>query len=813
MLRTSGSELGRLQCPGGKDLRKHQMSETSRQERKITVGESSEMPERGRPPNNLPLQLTSFVGREREISDLEKLLATEARLVTLTGPGGSGKTRLAIAAASSVVGIFEDGVWWVELAPISDPDLVPQAVARTLMIKEEPDRSLTETLTRDLGPTELLLVLDNCEHLVEACATLTEILLRSCPNLKILTSSREVLAIDGERNWPVYPLSSPTARGLDAEELERFESVRLFVERARYRLPGFTLDTRNAASVAEICRRLDGMPLAVELAAARVGTLSVAQISVRLERSLKLLESRERTVPERQRTLRAALDWSYALLDDEERELLRRLSVFAGGFTLDAAEAVGAGEEDERNEVLDLLSSLVDKSLVLTGEQDGEIRYRLLETVRQYGLEKLQGSGEAEQARGRHAGYYLALAEAAEPELKRRQQVIWLARLEREHANLRAAMRWLLEEGEVDTAVRLSWALWLFWWYHGHQGEGRRYAEEILESADALPDELLAKAVYVRAAVSYGLEDLNLTMRLCEESAALFRRAGDRSGLAVTLGVQGIAALQKGDAERAQAIFGEGLALFRELGDKWGIVSTLAHLGIIPFSMGDHAQAVRYFDEALKLSQDIGGRIPAAYISLYNLALIARSEGDHERSRELYFEGLELAVEVGDKANVAYCLEGLAGLIGHRGEPGHAARLYGASKAILEAVGAPLYVHAQDRALYEREIGDLRSRLGESAWNEAWREGETMSSEQAIEYARQKPTQPEDTPPAYPAGLSAREAEVLKLLGRGLTNAAIAKELFISPNTVNRHLNSVYHKLGVSSRAAATRFASEQGLV
>ncbi len=769
-------------------------------------------PEGGRSLGNLPLELSSFVGRGREISEVAALLG-EHRLLTLTGPGGSGKTRLALAMASGLTGRFEDGIWWVDLATISDPALVTQAVARTLNVREEPGLSLTETLARDLASAEMLLVLDNCEHLVDACARLAHGLLGACPGLRILTTSREALAVDGEMIWLVHPLSWPKRSDFTAGELEGFESVRLFVERACYRLPNFTLDSRNASSVAEICRRLEGMPLAIELAAARIGTLSAAQISERLGRSLKLLSGRERGVPERQLTLRATLDWSFDLLDEKERWLFGRLSVFAGGCTLDAAEAVGAGEGHDRNEVLDLLSSLIEKSLILTGEQDGEIRYRLLETVRQYAREKLEESDEAEQARGRHAGHYLALAEEAGPELKGRRQVVWLTRLEREHANLRAAMRWLLQEGEIATAVRLSWALWLFWWYHGHQGEGRRYAEEILGSSDLLPDDSLAKAIYVRAAVSYGLEDLDLTMRLCEESAALFRRTGDRSGLAVTLGVQGITALQQGDVERAKAIFEEGLELFRELGDKWGIVSTLAHLGIIPFSMGDHAQAVRYFEEALALSQDIGGRIPAAYISLYNLALIAQSEGDHGRARELYIEGLKLAVEVGDRANVAYCLEGLAGLIGRHGEPERAARLYGASEAALEAVGAPLYVHAQDRALYESEIEALRSRLGEAAWKAAWNEGRTISSEQAIEDVLQQQATPEKSDTTlYPAGLSAREAEVLKLVGRGMTNAEIAGELFISPNTVNRHLNSIYHKLGVSSRAAATRFAAQHHL-
>jgi len=350
----------------------------------------------GSPPqNNLPLQLTSFVGREREVTDLRELLTAEARLLTLTGPGGSGKTRLALAVSSGLLGRFEDGVWWVELAPISEPALVPQAVARVLGIKEEPGRFLTETLVRDLASAEVLLVLDNCEHLVDACADLAYALLQACPDLRILATSREALAVEGERNWPVHPLSSPEAGGLTAGELERFESVQLFVERARYRRPGFTLDANTAASVAEICRRLDGIPLAVEFAAARIGTLSAAQISARLEHSLKLLASRDRNAPERQRTLKAALAWSYELLEEAEKELFAHLSVFAGGFTLEAVEAVCGGESIEEGRVsgppvLDLLSRLVNKSLVLVAERGGEARYRLLEPVSQYAQEKLR---------------------------------------------------------------------------------------------------------------------------------------------------------------------------------------------------------------------------------------------------------------------------------------------------------------------------------------------------------------------------------------------------------------------------------------
>jgi predicted ATPase len=442
-------------------------------------GQIAEFPHLPEPSGYNPSPgLTSFVGREREKLELERFLSDDARLITLTGPGGSGKTRLALAVSTEVVVRFEDGVWWVELAPIADADLVPQAVAQVLRVAEVPGRPLTEAIADDLRDLEIVLVLDNCEHLVAACARLAEALLRACPGLIILATSREPLGVAGERNFPVPPLSSPENHDLSVEELERFESVRLFVERARYRLPAFTLDDRNAASVAEICHRLEGIPLAIELAAAKTRVLSVGQISSRLADSFRLLKSESRTLDPRQLTLGAAIDWSYDLLDEPERVLLRRLSVFAGGFTLDAAEAVCSGEGIAEDDVLDLLSHLVDKSLLLAEEEGDGIRYRMLETVRQYGREKLEASGDLELVSLRHAGYYLTLAEEAETGLRGPDQVAYFRRLEEDIANFRAALSWTLgrvqpSEGLAQLGLRLTVALWLFWNIQGST-EGHR---------------------------------------------------------------------------------------------------------------------------------------------------------------------------------------------------------------------------------------------------------------------------------------------------------------------------------------------------
>src|SRR5919112_376772 len=435
-----------------------------------------------RPPHNLPSELSSFVGREEELTEVKRLLENN-RLLTLTGSGGCGKTRLALAAARKVVERFENGVWMVELASLAEPSLVPQAVASTLGVRERPGSSLTVVLSDYLRTRNLLLILDNCEHLIDVCAELTEAWLHSCPALRVFATSREALGITGEVAWPVPSLSLPDLRRLpDPEGLPRYESSRLFVERTVAVRPDFTLTEQNASAVAEVCYRLDGIPLAIELAAARTKVLSVQEISTRLGDSFRVLTAGSRTATSRQRTLRATMDWSHELLCQKERVLFRRLSVFAGGFTLGAPESICAGEGLQSDEELELLSHLVDKSLVNMWEDRTGTRYRLLETIRQYGWERLEEVGEAAHVRERHAGYYLAVAEEAEPELKGERQVTWLERLETEHENLRVTMAWLLGRGESEEAARLGWALWLFWGIRTHLAEGRRSMERALSA-------------------------------------------------------------------------------------------------------------------------------------------------------------------------------------------------------------------------------------------------------------------------------------------------------------------------------------------
>ena len=767
-----------------------------------------------RPSHNLPLELSSFVGREKELAEVQRLLEN-TRLLTLTGSGGCGKTRLALAAAGELVEGFEDGVWMVELASLADPALVPHSVASTLGVREQPGRTPTGTLSDHLRIRKILLVLDNCEHLVEACAELAEALLRACPELRVLATSREALGIPGEVAWLVPSLSLPDIRRLpDIESLARYESAHLFVERTAAVKPTFELTEQNAEAVAQVCYRLDGIPLAIELAAARAKVLPVEQIADRLDDSFALLSAGGRTAMPRHKTLHATMDWSHELLPDEERALLRRLSVFAGGFSLEAAESVCVGVDLERDGVLDLLSHLVDKSLVTAQEESGEARYRLLETVRQYGSEKLWESGEAEQVRERHAGYYLALAEEAEPELKGERQVAWLERLERERDNLRASMDWLLGRGRSEEAARFGWALWLFWGIRAHFAEGRRSMEQALsaEGNASMPATARAKALYVAGMMANYQGDHGSAESLVEESLGLFKKHGDKLGTAYALSNAGFAANGQGHHQRAIILIEESVDLFLEVGEKWGAAIELGFLAVAWRNRGDHGRAKWLAERGLALSREVGERqtITAA---LYTLAILAQAERDYERARDLFEEGLELSAELGNEADVAHCLEGLASIAGAEGRIVRAARLWGAEEALLEKIETAVYTYVPDRALHGSRVADARARLDEEAFAAAWAEGRTMTAEQAIEYALEQEAAPKPAAPeTYPAGLSAREAEVLRLVATGLTNAEVAKELFISPRTVNWHLGSIYRKLGFSSRTEATRFAVEHGL-
>jgi non-specific serine/threonine protein kinase len=743
------------------------------------------------------------------MAEVKRLLADQ-RLLTLTGPGGCGKTRLALAVGHELVEEFEDGVWLVELASLSDPALVAQTVAFTLGVREQPGRPLTETLTDYLRPREVLLVLDNCEHLVEACANLAVALLRACPRLRILATSRETLGIAGETPWLVPSLSLPAGRQPPAiEEMPRYEAVRLFIERTTAVLPGFALTDRNAQAVAQVCQRLDGIPLAIELAAARARVLAVEQIAARLDGCFRLLAAGSRTALPRHQTLRATMDWSHELLSEEERALFRRLSVLAGGFTLEAVEAVCAGEGIEEEEVLDLLSHLVDKSLVVVQERGGEARYRLLETVRQYGNEKLLESEAAEAIRRRHASFFLALAEEAEPKLKGAQSRLWLERLEIEFDNLRAALRWAADAGEVETLLRLAGALWWFWLRNGHLSEGRRWLEGALERVEATARTAArAKVLWGAGFLAFSQVSHPAARSRLEESAGICREIGDRRGLAYALSFLSLVMAHQGVPAEARPLAEEGVRLFREDGgDRWGLAIALTNMGVVAEAQADYELAIPLFEESATILRELGDRWPLS-IPLRHLGIVAYRHGDHLRAEGLYKESLASLRELGEKWLISLCLEELAGVACAQGKHARAARLWGAEETICEAIGAT--VRALYRADYERGVAAARAGLGEKAFEAEWAQGRAMTLEGAIAYALDEPTttpqQEEDapSPAAQTASAETKAPPELRIFALGPARVYRGEEALASSEwTYAKSRELLFYLLGHPSRTKA----------
>jgi predicted ATPase/DNA-binding SARP family transcriptional activator len=653
--------------------------------------------------HNLPVSLTSFVGREREIEDVRDLLA-DNRLVTIAGPGGSGKTRLAVEAARSLVGGFRDGVWSVELDRISDDVLLPQAVAGALGVHERRSRSLTETLVEFLRPKDMILLLDNCEHVSEGCAVLLRTLLERCPGMRAMCTSRESLRLAGEVVWRIPPLGSP-------------EAAALFVERARGRRSDFDAGEGDRA-VHEICDRLGGIPLAIELAAARVGTLGVAQISARLSDSLRLLTDGDRASTPRQRTLRDSLDWSHDPLSEPERKLFRRLSVFAGGWSLEAAESVAPGDGLERDDVLDLLSRLVERSLV-SCEVSDEARYSMLEPVRQYAREKLEESGEAGDVSRRHAAWCLELAEEAEPELMGEGQEAWLGRLDAEHDNLRAAFVWLLEAREADAALRLGGALGGFWHMRGHLSEGRRWLEAALEVGEgAASRRKMARSE--AAFIGWEQGEFGRSLAHGRENLALARRSGEKTDEALALYDLSMAELHRGNPKRASVMSEKAVALRRELGDGASLGRALHALGLAVMAVGDFLRAEKLYEEALLLSRRARDFF-AVELVLIGFALSALGRDDYERARAFCAEISTLSENIESKHATAAVLHILASASGSEGRAVRAARLWGAAEALRENIGASLT--PVEVSFYERHLAAARDRLETNAFDAAWAEG------------------------------------------------------------------------------------------
>jgi predicted ATPase/DNA-binding XRE family transcriptional regulator len=686
----------------------------------------------GPPGSALSSPPTPLLGREQELEEIRDLLlgSSEVRLLTLTGIGGVGKTRLAVEFARESEGHFPDGVAFVVLAPLRDPALVVPTIARSLGLREEQGQSPHEILHAYLREKRLLLVLDNFEQLLEAAQEVAG-LIEAYPALVVLATSRAPLRIRGEQEYPVPPLALPSStQNPTQEDVLGSPSGRLFVERAQAASPSFEVTSENTSSVAAICWRLAGLPLALELAAAKVRLLEPAALLIRLDQALSTAWARD--LPERQRTMRATLDWSYDLLSEPERNLLRRLSVFAGGFTLKAVEAVGTVENPE--EALGLLVALVEQSMVVVQPPNtGETRYGMLEPVRQYALEKLRESGEAGMVGRSHASYFLALAERAYPELMGERQVEWLERLEQEYGNLRAAMSWALDANDAATGARMGWALWQFWWIRGHHREGRRWMEAVLKGD--LPPALRGRALVVAGTLAFSHGDYERCEAYSEEGLELSRQIGDELGAAWARVGLGVVAMTRTDHEAATPYLEGALQTFRELDEYFGVARVTTCLGMVALMRGEEAKATPMFEEGLVVARRIGDRT-TAYITLYSLALLALSQRDHNDAATLFEEGITVSEQVGDRANVAYCLRGLATVAGAQDQPERCALLFGAAEGLLKAAGSPVYNYYEpDPCLYERTLSTMRSRLDEAAFEEVWNEGRAMTFEQAVAYA------------------------------------------------------------------------------
>lgn len=703
------------------------------------------VPGRGEPASpaapavsTLPRPVTLPIGREIEIEQVNALIShPDTRLVTLTGIGGVGKTRLATEAAREVESLFPDGVAFVGLASLADPALVTPTILRSLGQGEAEGRSPVEALVEHLREKRSLLVLDNFEHLLEAAPEVAA-LIEDCPDLTVLATSRAPLRVRGEREYAVPPLALPaTTRSPVEADVADSPSGKLFLERAQAVYPFFEITGENAAAVAAICWRLGGLPLALELAAARVRFLDPASLLLRLDQALSAAWARD--LPERQRTMGATLDWSYDLLAPSERVLLRRLSVFAGGFTLEAAEAIGVSGDGTAGEVLEHLGVLVEQSLVgvEAGGDGAGMRYGMLEPVRQYAHAKLEGSGEVREVRNRHAALFLELAEEAEPEIRGPRQLAWLDRLETEHANVRAAMGWLLGEGDVETAVRIAWALWLFWWIRSHFTESRRWMERALfVGAGKMSATVRARALFVAGTMTSRVADSRTAASLLAESLLLFRKLGDKRGITRALGSSGIVAVGQERYEEGIAYFEESADLFIEIGEKWGASHMLCYLAVIRLNQGDQERAGRSAEKGLVFGRESGDRHGTSE-TLYLLGRLAwEAERDPERASRFFEEGLELAAEIGGGSTVAYCLKGLAAVASSGDDPATAARLWGAAEVLIEKIQVTGYPLTPDRSLEYRQISDARARLDDDrAWTQAWAEGRAMTTGQAVEYA------------------------------------------------------------------------------
>jgi predicted ATPase/class 3 adenylate cyclase len=685
-------------------------------------------------PNNLPQQLTSFIGREREVAAVKEMLG-RARLLTLTGAGGCGKTRLALQVAADLLDAYPDGVWLVELAALADPDLALTTIATVLGLKEERGRTLLQAVTDHVASRRLLLLLDNAEHLLDACAHTVEALLRHSTESVVLTSSREALGIAGELIYRVPSLSLPHPKEpATPENLLPCESVRLFVERAQLHALQFTVTQANAPAVASICNRLDGIPLAIELAAARVRSLSVDELNQRLDQRFRVLTGGSRTALPRQQTLRSTIDWSYDLLNATEQALLCRLAVFSGGCTLEAVERVCAGDGIDELAMLDVLTSLCDKSLLSVDERDGALRYRLLETVRQYARERLLERNGGDRWRDRHLAYFLAFAQQADALLRGPDQQGWLDRLETEHDNLRAALTWATAPGaDAVAGLRLSIALLMFWYVRGHFAEACSLVAGSLATSQDAPAAVRAEAMGGLGAMTWQLGDYATARRHQEACLAIHRDLGDERAIASSLIDLGGVDFAEGDYASARARFEEALVIRRRTGSDLGVAGVLNNLGVVAKTSGDLDEARRCFEASLDLYRKADDAWGIA-LSLTALGGIARERGELDAATSLLEESLIIRRDLRHRKGIAETLEQLAAVRLALHEAERAARMLGAAERLREEIGAPL--PPGDRALHERHVAEARGALADdAAFERAWQQGRAMSQEHAVDDA------------------------------------------------------------------------------
>jgi predicted ATPase/DNA-binding NarL/FixJ family response regulator len=817
------------------------------------------------PPNNISVPLTSFIGREHDLAEVKNWLI-DHRLVTLTGPGGCGKTRLAIRIAGDLQSTYTQGARLVEFAPLSDPALIVQAVAAAIGVREYPGIDLSQTVLEFLSSRHILLVFDNCEHLLIDLARFVDTLLRKCPKITVLTTSREGLGILGEAIWTVPPLSLPIQKPwtdpASAQETVdiylKSEAIQLFMARASAISPEFSLTVENGAWVAEICRVLDGMPLAIELAAARARTLSVKQIAERLDDRFKLLTGGNRTAELRHQTLAATLDWSYALLTEPERRVLQRLSIFAGGTTLEAAEAVCTCEWVKPEVVVDTLSHLVDKSLVIADQSSSETRYRLLETIRQYAQQKLAEQGDGVEGRDCHLIYFVQWAEMMASTLGDKDQLVGLKEFESEHDNLRTALDWSrINEKKATLGLRLAAACGPFWISHGYLSEGRRHLLAAL-SPKVVKDRSSthARALFFSAQLAYLQADYPAGQPLIEEALAIWRELGqeERTGLGRTIALYGGFRMEVGDYESAVRLFQESLeiytqlnhkngvgglhkdlgwsamrtgdyqlaqlhlekslALVQETGDKTGLIYAYSGLGEVAMRLGEYPRASDLLEKGLSLGRELGDKWLEATI-LGSLGWVALRQRNFDTMRNLLSDSLSLRIDIGDKGGIAWCLEKLAEAAVLKRQYQKAVTIFASAAALRIPIHS--VIDPADQPEYERIVSGLRSKLAPNIFMTCWETGETMPLTVMVTYALSEPIMPIDgrtiSDKEKFQGLSIRERETASLIAQGISNRAIAQVMTVSEKTVETYVTRILNKLGFNSRVQIATWALEKGLI